>query len=97
MPTTPFPWRETVAAHISVYALTPREADIAWRIFQGPGGPEIAAALGISQQTVRNTITNLNRKLGTSDRLEVALVLLGILPPRYGQERRRSRSEPPRT
>ena len=84
-------WRETVRANIAVYALTPREADIAWGLFAGLSGLHLADDLGIRWQTVRNLMTGLNRKLGTTDQLDVVLVLLGILPPRYGAERQQPR------
>ena len=88
----PLPWRETVVANIARFDLTPREVDIVWCLFAGLSGPEIATALEVRWQTVRNNITALNRKLGTTDQLQIALVLLGILEPRYGAQRREPRT-----
>jgi DNA-binding CsgD family transcriptional regulator len=84
-------WRRIAAARIAGLHLTPREADIAWGILAGRTSEEIASHLGISEQTVRNNLTAINRQLGTRDRLQIALVLLGILPAR--DERRHDNAE----
>jgi hypothetical protein len=39
----------------------------------------MATQLGLSPQTVKNTLTSINRRLGARDRLHIALVLLGLV------------------
>ncbi|NLL48007.1 MAG: response regulator transcription factor [Firmicutes bacterium] len=57
--------------------LTPREREILQLIGQGLSNGEIAAALFISQHTVKNHVSNIYRKLGEHDRTKVALLAVG--------------------
>jgi len=54
--------------------LTPREREVLKLIAQGLSNGEIAAALFISQHTVKNHVSNIYRKLGEHDRTKVALL-----------------------
>jgi DNA-binding NarL/FixJ family response regulator len=45
-------------------------------LVQGASNKAIASNLGISQQTVKNHMTNILRKLGAGDRTEAAVVAL---------------------
>jgi len=56
--------------------LSPREMEVLAYIVQGASNKVIAANLGISQQTVKNHMTSIFRKLGVSDRTEAAIVAL---------------------
>jgi DNA-binding NarL/FixJ family response regulator len=55
------------------YGLTPRELDIVATIVAGYSNREIAKHLSISEDTVKNHLTNVFDKLGVSSRLELAL------------------------
>jgi two-component system nitrate/nitrite response regulator NarL len=57
-------------------ALTARELQIADAIADGRSNREIAAQLGITEQTVKNHLTNIFEKMGVSSRLQLALVML---------------------
>jgi len=54
--------------------LTPREREVLQLIAQGMSNAEIAAALFISEHTVKNHVSNIYRKLGDNDRTRVALL-----------------------
>ncbi len=56
--------------------LSPREAEILDLIIAGMSNKEIAYALGISQQTVKNHITSILAKLNLSDRTQAAIYAL---------------------
>ena len=51
-------------------SLTDRETEILRLIASGAANKEIAAALGISENTVKTHISNLFQKLGARDRTE---------------------------
>lgn len=55
--------------------LTPRERDLARAVMNGACNKHIAAALGLSEQTVKNRLSGLYRKLGVTTRLELAVRL----------------------
>jgi DNA-binding NarL/FixJ family response regulator len=55
--------------------LTPRECDLIAEILAGRANKAIAERLGIKEQTVRNQLTALFRKLHVSSRLELATKL----------------------
>jgi len=55
------------------FGLTPRELDIVATIVAGYSNREIARHLGISEDTVKNHLSNVFDKLGVSSRLELAL------------------------
>lgn len=56
--------------------LTPREIEILDRIAQGNSNKEIAYNLGISDQTVKNHITSILRKLAVNDRTQAVIYAL---------------------
>jgi len=53
--------------------LTPREQALVAEIRAGRSNRAIAGQLGIKEQTVRNQLTVLFRKVGVSSRLELAV------------------------
>ena len=56
--------------------MTPREAQLVEAILAAASNKAIAAKLGLTEQTVKNRLTRLYRKLGVTTRLELALLLL---------------------
>ena len=55
--------------------LTRRERHLVGEILAGRNNKVIAQVLGVKEQTVRNQLTALFRKLGVSSRLELAVKL----------------------
>ena len=53
--------------------LTPRELEIIQEIVEGATNKDIAARFHLSEQTVKNHLSNIFDKLGVSSRLELAL------------------------
>jgi DNA-binding NarL/FixJ family response regulator len=56
--------------------LTPRERHIVEFILAGAANKTIAAALGITEQSVKNRLTTLYRKYGVRSRLELAVTVV---------------------
>jgi DNA-binding NarL/FixJ family response regulator len=54
-------------------ALTPREGDVLKQIAGGKSNKEIADALDISQETVKEHVQNILRKIGVIDRTQAAV------------------------
>lgn len=59
------------------HTLTPRERDIVEAMMAADSNKAIAARLGISEQSVKNRLTALYRKLGVTTRLELVVRLMG--------------------
>ncbi len=53
--------------------LTPRERQVIAAILDGASNKDIGRAFGLSEQTVKNHLSNIFDKLGVSNRLELAL------------------------
>lgn len=68
-------WR-AVAAH---FGLSPRETEVAHRIFDDLREPEIATKLGISPHTVHTHIERLYRKTGVASRSALVITLMAQL------------------
>lgn len=60
--------------------LTAREQSIAALLAQGRSNPEIAEALFLSPETVKDNVARIIRKLGASNRVEAAVRFLGLGP-----------------
>lgn len=60
----------------SAVTLTPREREIAEAILGAASNKAIAERLGISEQSVKNRLTSLYKKIGVASRLELVLVLM---------------------
>jgi DNA-binding NarL/FixJ family response regulator len=56
--------------------LTPRERDISRAILAAESNRAIAERLGITEQSVKNRLSKLYRKLGVSSRLELMQFLM---------------------
>ena len=56
--------------------LSPREMEILQYITRGSSNKEIARALGISRQTVKNHMSAILRKLAVNDRTQAAVLAL---------------------
>lgn len=56
--------------------LTPREQQIALAIADGRTNRDIAARLGITEQTVKNHLTSIFGKIGVDNRLQLGLALV---------------------
>jgi DNA-binding NarL/FixJ family response regulator len=54
-------------------SLTTRELEVIGRVVEGASNRDIAKNLGLSEQTVKNHLSNIFDKLGVSNRLELAL------------------------
>ena len=67
-------WRSEAEAFIS--PLTPRETEILSYIAQGYLNKQIAAELGISEQTIKNHVTSILRKLNANARTEAVVVAI---------------------
>lgn len=71
------PYTEDAEHHF--IPLSPRETEILRSVTSGMSNKEIASDLGISQQTVKNHMTSILRKLNVEDRTQAAVKAL-----RYG-------------
>ena len=58
------------------YPLSTREMEVLTYVTKGMSNKEIALALGISHQTVKNHVTSILRKLGVEDRTQAAIFSL---------------------
>lgn len=52
------------------HGITPREYDVLRRVATGETNPEIAAALGLTRNTVKTYLQRLLEKLGARNRVE---------------------------
>ena len=67
-------WRSEAEAFIS--PLTPRETEILQYIAQGYLNKQIAAELDISEQTIKNHVTSILRKLNANARTEAVVIAI---------------------
>ncbi|HZS00371.1 MAG TPA: response regulator transcription factor [Chloroflexota bacterium] len=72
-----------VRAPESPEALTDRETDVLRLLAHGKANKEIAAALGIGEQTVKTHVSSILAKLGVQSRTQAALhaARIGLVPP----------------
>jgi two-component system response regulator DegU len=63
-------------AEAFISPLTPREIEILQYIGQGYLNKQIAAELGISEQTIKNHVTSILRKLNANARTEAVVVAI---------------------
>lgn len=62
--------------------LTRREYEIATLVGDGESNKQIARRLDITERTVKAHLTEVFRKLDVADRLKLALIVKGSMPPR---------------
>jgi len=68
--------RDTLRSRLAVRGLTPRQQEIASRVLRGMSNKRIAGELGLSEQTVKDHINAIFRKLGIHHRAELAARVL---------------------
>lgn len=71
---------ETPTTSRKTFGLTPRELDVVKLVVSGGTNKDIAATLGISEETVKRHLTHSFDKTGVSTRLELALFAMHHLP-----------------
>lgn len=78
----PPPIAERLAERVGSEELTRRELDVLEQIVQGQSNKEIAAALQVSEATVKTHINNLLGKLDVTDRTQAATAAIrrGLVP-----------------
>ncbi len=62
------------------YRLTRRETDVLRRVIDGLKNVEIAEDLGISEQTIKDHLSNIYMKTGVENRMALVRTLMQILP-----------------
>ena len=67
---------ERLAGRMGATDLTGREVEVLRQIVHGKSNKDIAAALGISEATVKSHINNILSKLGVADRTQAATTAL---------------------
>ncbi len=79
-------WRNEAESLIS--PLTPRETEILNYIAQGYLNKQIAGQLGISEQTIKNHVTSILRKLNANARTEAVVVAIkqGLITIKIGPD-----------
>ena len=65
-------------AGVNLEVLTPRERDVARHVAQGASNREVAAALDITERTVKAHLSAVFEKLAVRDRVQLALVMRQI-------------------
>lgn len=58
--------------------LSPREREVAQQVVRGRRNREIAAAIGVTEGTIKIYLHNIYRKLGIGSRTELAAMMMGV-------------------
>jgi DNA-binding NarL/FixJ family response regulator len=67
--------RESIALYRGTRGLTPRELEAAKLVARGLSNRRIAAIMGVREQSIKNLVSLVMRKLGCENRVQVALKL----------------------
>jgi DNA-binding NarL/FixJ family response regulator len=67
-----------IASSIARYHLSEAQTRVVWLLLSGLTNEEIATALGLAEQTVKNHLVAMYDKVGARHRTEFALRLLGV-------------------
>jgi DNA-binding CsgD family transcriptional regulator len=70
--------RDSVRSRLAVLGLTPRQQEIASRVLLGASNKRIAGELDLTEQTVKDHINAIFRKLGIHHRAELAARVLPL-------------------
>jgi two-component system, NarL family, nitrate/nitrite response regulator NarL len=72
-------------AHRRLERLTPRQREVAGAIARGESNKEIARRLNVTERTVKAHLTEIFRKVGVMDRMQLALLLNDVPGARVGR------------
>ncbi|GAA1990660.1 helix-turn-helix transcriptional regulator [Microbacterium pumilum] len=72
------------SASSSIVGLTPRESEIVTLVTAGRSYREIADELFVSEKTVSSHISNILRKAGAANRVDLARLASGVSPQKSG-------------
>ena len=61
--------------------LSPREMDVLHLLAQGASNRQIAVSLSISLNTVHTHVKHIQSKLGTTNRTQIAIMVINGAPP----------------
>jgi DNA-binding NarL/FixJ family response regulator len=86
--------REALTQQTPASTLTPRERQVIAAIAEGASNKDIGRAYGLSEQTVKNHLSNIFDKLGVSTRLELALYAVHHRLTADGSPARAGRKDP---
>jgi DNA-binding NarL/FixJ family response regulator len=65
---------------MDIHQFTQGEQRVALALLQYPSIPEVAEALGVAPQTIKNHLSSMMRKTQTANRLAMVLCLLQLEP-----------------
>ncbi len=71
-------WKYTFNSNLDTYHFSPRVRAVVRLLVQGKSNKEIAYAMGIAENTVKNHLSKAYELTGTLDRIQLALLLVGI-------------------
>lgn len=79
-------WGHTVTESMDRFTFTSRQGDVVKHLLKGWTNKEIANALGITEQTVKEHIKHIMQKTGVTTRTGILARVLGLMKPYHGQD-----------
>lgn len=79
-------WGHTVSESMDRFTFTARQADVVKHLLKGWTNKEIANALGITEQTVKEHIKHIMQKTGVTTRTGILARVLGLMKSLNGQD-----------